>query len=106
MYATGDARRPRKIVGGFSKRLPPDPSNRSAINVASRWMIANIASDDALILAHRANPAGLNFRERQGWRNRPGASAAMYSSTSVLPDQSAEGRTESGPALRNLGNGT
>jgi hypothetical protein len=34
------------------------------------------------------------------------ASAAMYSSTSVLPDQSAEGRTESGPALRNLGNGT
>ncbi len=29
-------------------------------------MIANIASDDALILPHRANPAGLNFRERQG----------------------------------------
>jgi hypothetical protein len=28
-------------------------------------MIANIASDDALILSHRANPAGLNFRERQ-----------------------------------------
>jgi hypothetical protein len=28
-------------------------------------MIANIASDDALILPHRANPAGLNFRERQ-----------------------------------------
>jgi hypothetical protein len=27
-------------------------------------MIANIASDDALILPHRANPAGLNFRER------------------------------------------
>ncbi len=26
-------------------------------------MIANIASDDALILAHHANPAGLNFRE-------------------------------------------
>jgi hypothetical protein len=24
-------------------------------------MIANIASDDALILPHRANPAGLNF---------------------------------------------
>ncbi len=39
--------------------------NRSAINVASRWMIANIGSDDALILPHRANPAGLNFRERQ-----------------------------------------
>jgi hypothetical protein len=28
-------------------------------------MIANIASDDALILPHHANPAGLNFRERQ-----------------------------------------
>jgi hypothetical protein len=28
-------------------------------------MIANIASDDALILPHRANPAGLNFRERR-----------------------------------------
>jgi hypothetical protein len=27
-------------------------------------MIANIASNDALILSHRANPAGLNFRER------------------------------------------
>jgi hypothetical protein len=25
----------------------------------------NIAQDDALILPHRANPAGLNFRERQ-----------------------------------------
>src|ERR1700745_104030 len=40
--------------------------NRSAMKVASRWIIANIASDDALILPHRANPAGLNFRERQG----------------------------------------
>jgi hypothetical protein len=27
-------------------------------------MIANIALDDALILPHRANPTGLNFRER------------------------------------------
>jgi hypothetical protein len=27
-------------------------------------MIANIASDDVLILPHHANPAGLNFRER------------------------------------------
>jgi hypothetical protein len=25
---------------------------------------ANIAPDDALILSHRANPAGLDFRER------------------------------------------
>jgi|SRR5262245_6882574 len=30
-------------------------------------MIANVASDDALILPHDANPAGLNFRERQGY---------------------------------------
>ena len=37
----------------------------SAINVASRWMIANIVSDDALILPRHANPAGSNFRERQ-----------------------------------------
>jgi hypothetical protein len=27
-------------------------------------MIADIALDDALILPHRANPTGLNFRER------------------------------------------
>jgi len=39
--------------------------NRSAINVARRWMIANIVSDDALLLPHRAKPTGLNFRERQ-----------------------------------------
>jgi hypothetical protein len=32
-------------------------------------MIANIASDDALLLPHRANPAGLNFRERQRSRS-------------------------------------
>jgi hypothetical protein len=37
--------------------------NRSAMKVASRWMIANIASDDALILRHRANPRR-NFRDR------------------------------------------
>jgi hypothetical protein len=40
------------------------------MKVASRWMIANIASDDALILPHRANPAGWNFRERQVWMTR------------------------------------
>ena len=38
---------------------------RGGLNNASRWMIANIALDDALILPHRANPTGLNFRERQ-----------------------------------------
>src|SRR5438034_8025616 len=49
------------------------------MKVASRWMIANITSDDALILPDHANPTGLNFRERQayedalayaGWRGR------------------------------------
>jgi len=34
-------------------------------------MIANIASDDALILPYRANPAGLNFRERQVQEEAP-----------------------------------
>jgi len=28
-------------------------------------MIANIVSDDAPLLPHRAKPTGLNFRERQ-----------------------------------------
>jgi hypothetical protein len=31
------------------------------VNISER----NIASDDALILPYRANPAGLNFRKRQ-----------------------------------------
>jgi transposase InsO family protein len=35
-------------------------------------MIANIASDDALILPHSANPAGLNFWERQVHGDRLG----------------------------------
>jgi hypothetical protein len=39
--------------------------NRLATYVPSRWTIASIASDDALILPHRANPAGSNFREPQ-----------------------------------------
>ena len=32
-------------------------------------MLTSIVPDDALILPHRANPAGSNFRERQvyGW---------------------------------------
>jgi type IV secretion system protein VirD4 len=33
-------------------------------------MIANIALDDALIQPHRANPTGLNFRERQALERR------------------------------------
>jgi hypothetical protein len=39
--------------------------NRLAINVPSRWRMASIAPDDALILPHRANPHGWDFRERQ-----------------------------------------
>src|SRR5712691_4826223 len=38
---------------------------RFAPNVRNRWRMASIASDDALILPHRANPHGWNFRERQ-----------------------------------------
>jgi hypothetical protein len=49
------------------------------MNVASRWMIANITLDDALILPHRANPTGLNFRERQAHLRRIlGEFAAYY----------------------------
>src|SRR5260221_14482921 len=38
---------------------------RFATDVRNRWRMASIASDDALILPHRANPHGWNFRERQ-----------------------------------------
>ena len=34
----------------------------------SRWRIASIESDDALILPHHANPRGCDFRERQDIR--------------------------------------
>src|SRR5207247_10274655 len=56
----------KKVLSTSSRR---GDLNRSAINVASRRMIANIASDDALILPHGANPAGWNFRDRQGRRD-------------------------------------
>ena len=36
-----------------------------ATYIASKWRIASIISDDALILLHRANPGGWNFREPQ-----------------------------------------
>jgi signal transduction histidine kinase len=39
--------------------------NKLATHVASTRTIASITSDDALILPHRANPAGWNFREPQ-----------------------------------------
>jgi hypothetical protein len=35
------------------------------MNVASRWRVASIAPHDAMILPHRANLPGWNFRERQ-----------------------------------------
>ena len=35
-------------------------------NVPSRWRIASIAPEDALILPYRANPSGCDFWERQG----------------------------------------
>jgi hypothetical protein len=34
------------------------PAPRLATDVPSRWRMASIASDDALILPHRANPSG------------------------------------------------
>jgi hypothetical protein len=39
--------------------------NRLTTNIPSRWRIASIASEDALILPHRANPCGCDFWERQ-----------------------------------------
>jgi hypothetical protein len=42
------------------------------MNVASRWMIANIALDDGLILPHRANPGRMEFSgTTPGRRYRP-----------------------------------
>jgi len=46
-------------------------------------MIANIASDDALILPYRANPAGLNFRERQELRREHESSVDGWFPTDV-----------------------
>jgi hypothetical protein len=39
--------------------------NRLATNAPSRYRMASIASNDALILPHRANPLRWDFRERQ-----------------------------------------
>jgi hypothetical protein len=45
---------------------------------ASEWTIATIISDDVLILPHRANPVGWNFREPQdGDRSCLGAYPAV-----------------------------
>ena len=35
--------------------------NKLTTNIPSRWRIASIASEDALILPHRANPCGCDF---------------------------------------------
>jgi hypothetical protein len=45
-------------------KLAPRPE-RLATNLPNSRRNASIASDDALILPHRANPRGWNFRERQ-----------------------------------------
>jgi hypothetical protein len=39
--------------------------NRSATNIASRWRMASIAYDVALILLQARTPRGWDFRERQ-----------------------------------------
>jgi hypothetical protein len=39
--------------------------NRLTTNVPSEWRMSSIASDDALIPPHRANPREWDFRERQ-----------------------------------------
>jgi type IV secretion system protein VirD4 len=39
--------------------------NRLTTNAPSRWRIASIAPEDALILPHRATPSGCDFWERQ-----------------------------------------
>src|SRR5262245_28760287 len=39
--------------------------NKLATNVPSKWRMASITPDDAMILRDRANPPGWNFRERQ-----------------------------------------
>jgi Fusaric acid resistance protein family len=40
--------------------------NKLTTNIPSRWRIASIASEDALILPYRANPSGCGFWERHG----------------------------------------
>jgi hypothetical protein len=39
----------------------------STTKIRSTCRIANICPDDAMILAHAANPDGSNFRKRQGY---------------------------------------
>jgi hypothetical protein len=55
-------------------------------------MMANIASDDALILPHRANPAGLNFRERQPSKDDCLAASVSLASAILLPSGPANTR--------------
>ena len=38
--------------------------NRSAMNIPSKWRIANIGPNHAMILAPEANPARIEFSER------------------------------------------
>jgi hypothetical protein len=41
----------------------------SATNITSKCRIASIELDDAMILAHVANPRWINFSEGTPWRN-------------------------------------
>jgi hypothetical protein len=60
--------------------LKPAPDlNRLATDVASKRPIANIVCDDALFLPHRANSAGLNFREPHGRKAQEGRQARSQS---------------------------
>jgi hypothetical protein len=45
--------------------------------------MASIASDDALILPHRANPRGWNFRERQDYKNTQNLAAERWHSYEI-----------------------
>jgi hypothetical protein len=50
---------PKKEILDFK----PAPRLEQVGDKPSRWSMATIAVDDALILLHRANPPGWNFRE-------------------------------------------
>src|SRR6266446_5668772 len=66
------------------------------MKVASRWTIANIASDDALILPHCANPPGWNFRERQVRTMDQGRQGRDQVDTAVVQD--VRGQRRAAPA--------
>src|SRR6478672_6407290 len=66
---------------------PTRDLNRSATNIPSACMIANIALDDAMILPYDAVQAGCNFRKGQMTvtRRQVSKAAAAVSATALLP---------------------